>query len=142
MRILTFDINLAPGASEDGDLHVLSNVLSTLPKSTSLDTLRLTAYVGYVRAIDDPHQVLNANWASLQNRLADIAAGKAFFEFGFRMMYMNTNHDEEEDEGEGMQERCEAALDELLTEKLDLLTKHPCISVVNLGCYVDTPYEW
>lgn len=141
MRILSFDINLghlAPGANED-DLHTLSHVLSTLPKSTSLDTLRLTAYVGYVWAIDDPHDVLNANWARLQSHLADIAAGKAFFEFAFRMMYMNAN--DEEDEGEGMQERCEAALDELLTEKLDLLTKHPCISVVNLGYYVDTPHE-
>jgi len=46
-----------------------------------------------------------------------------------------------EGEGEGMQERCEAALDELLTEKLDLLTKHPYISVVNLGYHVDTPHD-
>lgn len=45
---------------------------------------------------------------------------------------MNTNDEEDE----GMQERCAAALGEL-----DLLTKHPYISVVNLGYYVDTPHE-
>ncbi|KAF8972014.1 hypothetical protein BDZ97DRAFT_2070656 [Flammula alnicola] len=141
LRILNFDVNLGhptPGAY-GVDLHTLSRVLSTLPKSTSLDTLRLTAYVGYVWTVDDPQDILNGDWAGLQSRLADIAAGKAFFEFAFRVMYMNAN--DEEDEGEGMGERCRAALDRLLTEKLDLLAKHPCISVVNLGHYVDTPHE-
>ena len=46
------------------------------------------------------------------------------------MVYMNTNDEEDE----GMQERCAAALGELET-------KHPYISVVNLGYYVDTPHE-
>ena len=71
----------------------------------------------------------------------DIAAGKAFFEFAIRMIYMDANDEEDGGDSEGMGERCESALHRLLTEKLDLLAKHPFIKVVNLGHYVDTPHE-
>ena len=104
-----------------------SRIPSTLPKSTRLDTLRLTAYVGYLEAVDDPQDILNADWARFQSQLVSIVAGKTFFEFAIRMIYMGI-------------EQCGAALDRLLTEKLDLLAKNPCISIVNLGYYVDTPH--
>ena len=55
------------------------------------------------------------------------------------MIYMNAN-----DEGNSKNDvgdRCEAAIDKVLREKLDLSEESPLISIVNCGHYVDTPHE-
>ena len=95
--------------------------------------------MGYLWIVDDPNDILNANWARLRSQLANISAGKPFFEFAFRMIYMNAN--DEGNSKNNVGDRCEAAIDKVLREKLDLSAESPLISIINCGHYIDTPYE-
>ncbi|KIM39017.1 hypothetical protein M413DRAFT_29591 [Hebeloma cylindrosporum] len=113
LRVLDLYIRLGhptPGGDED-DIHTLSLVLSRLPKRNRLDTIRLQAYVGHVWRVDDPQDILNADWDSLQRRLLDVAAGKASFEFDFRMIYLDANDkwmEEGSDSDDGMDEESDS----------------------------------
>ncbi|KIM35656.1 hypothetical protein M413DRAFT_32316 [Hebeloma cylindrosporum] len=130
LRIL--HVNVVFGLSQDERLSGIISILKTVPTVNSLQSFRLSVYVGFATEVG-PESLLDADWESLATQIQKISSGKALaFHISFHFLDNENISRRRERQAQRMKfahSLCENQLHRLVKERLGILRKDTIIAL-------------